>query len=98
MNAIVSLESFESRQHIIFFIYSSQLYWASMQLKHNYIGTAEMQFEVWDFSYPADSTASVFSVVGPQDLKVDVGVGAVIIKLQQAGETAHSSLKKYSIH
>lgn len=49
---------------------------------------------VWDFSYPADSTASVFSVVGPQDLKVDVGVAAIVIKLQQAGETVHSSLKK----
>lgn len=49
--------------------------------------------QVWDFSYPADSTASVFSVVGPQDLKEDVGVGAVVIKLQQAGETAHTSLK-----
>ncbi len=48
----------------------------------------------WDVSYPADSTATVLSVVGAQDLKIDVGVRAIIIKLQQAGQTIYSSLQK----
>ncbi len=47
-----------------------------------------------DVSYPADSTATVLSIVGAQDLKIDVGVRAIIIKLQQAGQTIYSSLQK----
>lgn len=45
-----------------------------------------------DVSYPADSTATVLSVVSAQDLKMDVGVGAIVIKLQQAGQTTYTSL------
>lgn len=44
-------------------------------------------------TYPIDSTSPVFSIICPQDLKEDVGVGAIVSELQEAGETAHTKLQ-----
>ena len=44
------------------------------------------------FPHPADASASVLSIVGPQDFEEDVRVGAVVGELQEAGETAHAKL------
>lgn len=43
-------------------------------------------------AYPIDSSASVFSIICPQDFEEDVGVGAIVGELQEAGETAHTKL------
>ena len=44
------------------------------------------------FFYLTDTPAPVLAIVGPQDLKVDVGVGSVVCKLQEASQTTHSRL------
>lgn len=43
-------------------------------------------------AYPIDSSAPVFSIVCSKDFKEDVGVGAIVGELQEAGETAHTKL------
>lgn len=43
-------------------------------------------------SYLDDTPPPVLAIIGPQDLKVDVGVGSVVSKLQEAGQTPHSRL------
>lgn len=44
-------------------------------------------------AYPIDSSASVFSIICSQDFEEDVGVGAIVGELQEAGETAHTKLQ-----
>lgn len=44
-------------------------------------------------TYPIDSSSPVFSIVCSQDFKEDVGVGAIVSELQEAGETAHTKLQ-----
>lgn len=43
-------------------------------------------------SYLDDTPPPVLAIIGPQDLKVDVGVGSVVCKLQEASQTTHSRL------
>lgn len=45
------------------------------------------------FAHPADSSASVFSVICAQNLEEDVGVGSVVSELQETGEAAHPELQ-----
>lgn len=44
-------------------------------------------------AYPIDSASPVFSIICSQDFKEDVGVGAIVSELQEAGETAHTELQ-----
>lgn len=44
-------------------------------------------------TYPIDSASPVFSIICSQDFKEDVGVGAIVSELQEAGETAHTELQ-----
>lgn len=47
-----------------------------------------------DSAHPADSSASVLSVICAQDLEEDVGVGSVVGELQETGEAAHPELQR----
>lgn len=44
-------------------------------------------------TYPIDSSAPVFSIICSQDFKEDVGVGAIVSELQEAGEATHTKLQ-----
>lgn len=44
-------------------------------------------------THPADSSASVLSIICPQDLEEDVGVGSVVGELQETGKAAHPKLQ-----
>lgn len=44
-------------------------------------------------TYPIDSSAPIFSIICSKDFEEDVGVGAIVGELQEAGETAHTKLK-----
>lgn len=46
-----------------------------------------------DSAHPAHSSASVFSIIGAQDLEEDVRVGSVVGELQETGEAAHPELQ-----
>lgn len=46
-------------------------------------------------TYPSDSSSPVFSIICSQDFKEDVGVGAIVIELQETGEAAHSILQTH---
>lgn len=47
-------------------------------------------------TYPADSSPTVLSVVCAQDLKEDIGVGAVVGELQEAGQATHAKLQPHN--
>lgn len=51
------------------------------------------QREFASTTYPIDSSSPVFSIVCSQDFKEDIGVGAIVSELQEAGETAHTKLQ-----
>lgn len=44
-------------------------------------------------AYPIDSSAPVFSIICSKNFEEDVGVGAIVSELQEAGETAHTKLQ-----
>lgn len=47
-----------------------------------------------DSAHPANSSASVLSVICAKDLEEDVGVGPVVGELQETGEAAHPELQR----